>query len=102
MRARSGGGEFGGELEQRGGAGLAGAEAELAEPFGELVGADRSAGTSAGEQPWRGSLVAEGGVAAAGGDELEDEVGERFGQDDGFAAEAEPYLVGRRCGRGRG
>ena len=46
-----GGGEFGGELEQRGGAGLAGSDAELAEAFAEPVGADRAAGLPAGEQP---------------------------------------------------
>jgi Thiolase, C-terminal domain len=38
-------------------------------------------------------LVAEGGVAVAGCDELEDEFGERFGQHDRFAAEPKPYLV---------
>jgi len=38
---QDGGGQVGGELEQRGEAGLAGADAELAQAFGELEGADR-------------------------------------------------------------
>ena len=46
-----GGGEFGGEAGQCGGAALSGAQAELAKAFGELVGADRLAGAAAGEQP---------------------------------------------------
>jgi hypothetical protein len=48
---QDGGGQVGGELEQRGGAGLAGSDAELAQAFGELEGADRLAGLPAGEQP---------------------------------------------------
>src|SRR5437763_635310 len=39
-----GGGKFGGEAEQCGGAALRGAQSELAQAFGELVGADRLAG----------------------------------------------------------
>ncbi len=66
---------------------------ELAESFGQLVGADRAAGLPAGEQPWGGSLVADGGVAAAGGDEVKDEAGQRFGEHDGFTAQPQPYLV---------
>ena len=45
------GGEFGGELEQGGGAGWAGLDADLVEPFAEAVGADRLAGPPAGQQP---------------------------------------------------
>src|SRR6266568_9084929 len=48
-----GGGQVGGELEQCGGAGLAGADADLAEPFGQLLRADGPSGLAAGEQPWR-------------------------------------------------
>ena len=44
-------GQVGCELEECGGSGLAGVEAELAEPFGELVGAEWAAGLSSGEQP---------------------------------------------------
>ena len=58
----------------------------LAESFGESEGADGPAGLAAGEQPGRGAWVADGGVAAAGGDEVADEAGEGFGQHDGFAA----------------
>ena len=38
------GGQVGGELEQRGGAGLTGADAELAQTLGQLVGADGASG----------------------------------------------------------
>ncbi len=50
-------GEFGGEAEQRGRTCRAGAEAELAQPLGLAVGADRPAGAPAGEQPAGVSLV---------------------------------------------
>jgi hypothetical protein len=48
---QDGGGEFGGELEQRGRAGLAWPDPEEAEPLAESVGADGAAGLSSGEQP---------------------------------------------------
>jgi hypothetical protein len=73
------GGQVGGELEQCGGAGLAGVEAELAESLGELVGADGAAGLAAGEQPGRSSVLADGGLAAAAGDDVAGERGERSG-----------------------
>ncbi|MGH9212480.1 MAG: hypothetical protein ACRD2C_17660 [Acidimicrobiales bacterium] len=47
------------------------------------------AGLSAGEQPRRVSLVADGGVAGAGGGEIADESGEWLGEVDGFVAEAQ-------------
>jgi hypothetical protein len=87
------GGELCGEGEQCAGPILAGSQTELAQSFAEVFGADRPTGPAAGEQPWGGALVAEGGVAVAGCDELEDEFGERFGQHDRFAAEPKPYLV---------
>ena len=71
----------------------AGAEAELAEPFGELEGADGAAGLSAGEQPGRGALVADGCVSVAGGGELKGQGVQRLGEDDGLAAEPEAYLA---------
>jgi hypothetical protein len=80
-------GEFGGELEQGGGAGRPGADADLAETFAELAGADRLARASAGQQPWGGALVSGGGVALAGGDQVKDESGEWFGECDGFPAD---------------
>jgi hypothetical protein len=46
-----GGGQLGGELEQGGGACLAGLDAEVFEALPEVGGADRAAGLSAGEQP---------------------------------------------------
>ena len=85
-----GGGQVGGELEQRGGAGSGGSEAELAESFGECVGADRSAGLPAGEQPSGGAGVADGGVSATGRGDRADKGGNGLGQHDGLAAEAEP------------
>src|SRR6266568_952129 len=88
-----GGGEFGGELEQGGGAGWAGADADLAEAFVEPVGADRLAGASAGQQPWGGALVSGSGVALAGGGQVKDETGERFGEYDGFPAEPQVYFT---------
>src|SRR5664280_606633 len=66
-------GKFGGELEHCRRAGLAGAQSELSEAFAELVGAERTAGLPAGEQPRRGSLVAECAVSVAGRDELQGE-----------------------------
>jgi hypothetical protein len=45
-----GGGEFGGELEQCGGACLAGLDAEVFESLSEVGGADRAAGLASGEQ----------------------------------------------------
>src|SRR6266699_704005 len=88
-----GGGELGGELEQGGGAGWAGADADLVEAFVELAGADRLAGASAWQQPWGGALVSGSGVALAGGDQVKDETGERFGKYDGFPAEPQVYFT---------
>src|SRR5262249_3520874 len=88
-----GGGKFGGEAEQCGGAALGGAQSELAQAFGELGGADRLGGAATGEQPGGGSPVAERGVAAASGEEAGDQAGEWFGQYYGFAAEAEVHCV---------
>ena len=48
---QDGGGEFGGELEQRGRASLAGVDPDEAESFAESVGADGATGLSTGEQP---------------------------------------------------
>ena len=46
-----GGGQFGGKAEWCGGAALGGAESELAQEFGELVGTNRLAGAAAGKEP---------------------------------------------------
>src|SRR6266516_1297082 len=86
-------GQVGGELEQRGRARLPGADADLAQALGHLVGADRSSGLAAGEQPGRGALVADGGVTPPGGDDLEDQHVERLGKDDWLAAELDAYLA---------
>jgi hypothetical protein len=88
-----GGGQVGGELEQRGGSGLPGADAELAQAFGELVGADGLPGLATGEQPGRGARVADGGVPVAGRDQLLDQGVEGFGEDDRLVAEPDPRLV---------
>src|ERR1035441_8635461 len=84
-----GGGQVGGELEQCGRARLAGVDADLAQAFGELEGADRLAGLAAGEQPGRGALVADGSVAVAGRDELQYQGVQWCGEQYGFAAQ--PY-----------
>ena len=49
--AEHAGEEFGGELEQRGGACLAGLDAEVFESLPEVGGADRAAGLASGKQP---------------------------------------------------
>jgi len=87
-----GGGEFGGETEQRGRASLARRDPQFAETVREVGSAEGPAGPSAGEAPLGRSLVAEGGVSGAGCDQLSDEGGQRLGKDDGFAAEPEPYF----------
>jgi hypothetical protein len=58
------------------------------------VGADGAAGLPAGEQPGRGSLIADGGVAAPGGDEVAGEGCQGFGQLDGYGPESECDRVG--------
>ena len=85
-------GEFGGEAEQRGRACRAGTEPVLAHSLGEAAGADRPAGLPAGEQPTGAYLVAQCGVSASGGDELEDERIKWLGQHDGLAAQPEPHV----------
>ena len=47
-----GGGQVGGEVDECGAAGGAGADAELAKPGTEPGGGQRPAGLAAGEQPW--------------------------------------------------
>ncbi|GAA2073231.1 hypothetical protein [Actinomadura alba] len=71
----------------------AGVDAELAEPFGHAEGADGTAGLAAGEQPGRGSLVADDGVAMPGCDDLHGQGIERFGEHDGFVPQVQMYLV---------
>src|SRR5207247_4325356 len=87
------GGQVGGELEQRGGAGLAGADTQLAEPPGELVGADGPAGLAAGEQPGRGALVADGCVSPAGRGKLQDQGVEWLGEDGRPGGERDAHLA---------
>jgi hypothetical protein len=77
------GGQVGGELEQRGGTGLAAVDADLAQPFGDLERADRLSGLAAGEQPGRGAVVAEGCMAAAGCRQLQDQIAEGPGSTTG-------------------
>ena len=70
--------------------GPAGKDTVLAEPFSEAVAADRASGLPAGERPGRGAVIADGGVAAAGGEKLPDEVGEGLGRDDRLAPRPNP------------
>lgn len=95
-----GGGDLGGELEERGAAGLAGTDAEVGEPLGQARGADRPSGLASGEEPGRWLRGSDGGVAFAVRRDSAGERGDRLGQLDGGAAEPEP---GRRsCGPGSG
>jgi hypothetical protein len=82
-------GEFGGELEECGGACLAGSDAEVFEALSEVGGADRAAGLASGEQPGRGVPGAGGGVSALAVQELAGEVGDGFRQGDGRRSEAD-------------
>ena len=86
------GGQVGGELEQCGGAGLSGPDAELAQALGQPERADGPSGLTAGEQPGRGALVADSGVASPGSDELQDQGVERCGEHDGLVAEPDAHL----------
>ena len=88
---QEGSGELAGELEKGSRPGWSGTDTDLVEPLGELVGADRLAGSAAGEQPCRAALLCDLGVPAAGGDELAGQFTERFGKDYGLATKAEPY-----------
>ncbi len=91
---KHGGGQVGGELEQCRRAGSPGADAELAQALGQLAGADGPSGLAAGEQPGRGALVADGGVAATGGGDLQDQGVKWLGKDDRLWAERpEPARV---------
>lgn len=87
------GGQFGGELEQGGGASSAGVDAELAESFGHVEGADGLAGLPAGEHPGGGSRVADGGVPVPGRDDLPGQGIEGFGEHDGLVAETQAFFV---------
>ena len=92
-----GGGDLGGELEQRGAAGLVRADAEPIQSEFEPLGADGAAGLAAGEQPARRSGGTDGGVALALGDDGAGELVDGFGQSDWCAAEADPDVgVGDR------
>ena len=93
-----GGGQVGGELEQRGGAVSGGLESELAESLGECVRADRAPGLPAGEQPWRGAGVADGGFSATVRHDREGKRGNGFGQHDGLVAETDKDLPAAGAG----
>src|SRR5262249_5985625 len=85
--------DFGGELEQGGGPGRPGGDADLMQASGQVAGADGVAGASAGQQPGGVTRVADGGVATAGGDQVLRQIGERPGELDGFLAQAQEYLA---------
>lgn len=59
------GGDLGGELEERGAAGLIGPDAELVQALCQLCGADRPSGLAAGEEPGGWGQGPDGGVALA-------------------------------------
>ena len=56
-----------------------GTDADLAEALADAVGADRLAGTPAGQQPRGGALVSGAGVTLADGGQAQDQTGERLG-----------------------
>jgi hypothetical protein len=85
-----GGGQVGGELEQRGGAVSRGLESESAESLSEGVRADRAPGLPAGKQPRRGTGVAHSGFSATVRHDREGKRGNGFGQHDGLIAEMDP------------
>ena len=92
---QDGGGQVGGELEQRGGASLAGSDAELAQSFAEPEGADGPAGLSAGEQPSGGSVVAEAAWPRRVATRSRTRAARGSGSTIGFAAEPQPRLRAR-------
>jgi hypothetical protein len=83
------GGQFRGEGEQRGGAVLAGAEADAPEVLTEPVVADRLARTAARKQPGSRVRGADRGLAPPRGDQLKDEAGYRLGEHDRGRAQQE-------------
>ncbi len=93
-----GGGQVGGELEQRGGAVPGGLESELAESLGEWVRADRAPGFPAGEQRWRATGVADGGFSVTVRHDREGKRGNGFGQHDGLVAETDKDLPAAGAG----
>jgi hypothetical protein len=78
VRARIAAG-IGGELEQRGAAGLVRADTEPFQSEFEPLGADGAAGLAAGEQPARRSGGADSGVPFALGDDGAGELVGGFG-----------------------
>ncbi|MEU6019722.1 hypothetical protein ABZ826_39005 [Streptomyces sp. NPDC047515] len=74
-----GGGQFGGEGEQRGGAVLPKPDPDLVETLADPVVAEGVSGAAAGKQP--GDVVggSDLGFASAGRDEFADECGQRLG-----------------------
>lgn len=93
---QEGGGKFGGELEQRGGACLAGLDAEGFEALSEVGGVDRAAGLAAGKQPGRGCCGSGGGVSAFAVQDAAGEVGDGLGQGDGRGADTRTSTDGCR------
>jgi hypothetical protein len=68
-------------------------QADVLQPDSEPVVADGLSGAASGEQPRRGAGAADGGVAAAGGDEFADEADQEFGEDDRSGAKHDLHLV---------
>ncbi|MFI0501993.1 hypothetical protein ACH3WN_03900 [Streptomyces albogriseolus] len=86
------GGDFGGELEERGAAGLVGPDPEPVEALCQLCGADGPSGPAAGEEPWRRHQGADGRVALAVRGDCAGQRGDGLGQLDGGVAEVETYF----------
>jgi hypothetical protein len=77
------GGDLGGELEERGAAGLVGADPELVQPLRQLCGADRSSGLTFGEELWRRGQGSDRRVALAVRGDATGQRGDGPGQLDG-------------------
>lgn len=82
-----GGGQFGGEGEQCGGAVLPGPDPDLVETLADPVIAEGVSGAATGKQPGHVVRGSDLGFAAAGRDEFTDECCRRLGQDDWRGAE---------------
>lgn len=73
--------QFGSQGEQGGGAGRAGLDAQGDQALAESVGADVLPGALTREQPGTGIGMSDHGVGPAAGDQVDDEAGQRLGQD---------------------
>ena len=91
--SEDGGGHSSRQVDQRGSAAGSGVDAEVGEALAELLGAERSSGQVAREQPGRGGRGAGAHVSAASRAQAKGEPAEGFGKDDVIAAQAKVDLA---------